>query len=58
MRSIHITDDHGDVKIVIDGAELTRLHSLSIDYLRGAPLLLSIVADVGGEKKTEHRILQ
>lgn len=47
MQSIHIISDHGKVSVIIDGAKLERLHSFSVDYVEGAPLLFSCVADVG-----------
>lgn len=47
MQSIHIISDHGKVSVIIDGAKLERLHSFSVDYVEGAPLLFSGVADVG-----------
>lgn len=55
MNSIHILSDKGRVKVVMDGAELAQLHSFSVDYVEGAPLLVSLVADLGG-KQTEHRL--
>lgn len=57
MQSIHIISDHGKVSIIIDGAKLERLHSFSIDYVKGAPLLFSCVADVGETARKEHRVL-
>lgn len=57
MQSIHIISDHGKVSIIIDGAKLERLHSFSIDYVKGAPLLFSCVADVGETAREEHRVL-
>lgn len=57
MQSIHIISDHGKVSIIIDGAKLDRLHSFSIDYVKGAPLLFSCVADVGETAREEHRVL-
>ena len=36
MQSIYIISDHGNVSIIIDGAKLERLHSFSIDYVKGA----------------------
>lgn len=57
MQSIHIVSDHGKVSIIIDGAKLERLHSFSIDYVKGAPLLFSCVADVGETAREEHRVL-
>lgn len=57
MQSIHIISDHGKVSVIIDGAKLERLHSFSVDYVEGAPLLFSCVADVGETAREEHRVL-
>lgn len=57
MQSIHIISDHGKVSVIIDGAKLERLHSFSVDYVEGAPLLFSCVADVGEPAREEHRVL-
>lgn len=51
MQSIHIISENGKVRVIIDGAELKRLHSFSVDYIEGAPLLFSCVADVGTETR-------
>lgn len=57
MNSIHIMSENGRVSVVIDGAEMKHLHSFSVDYLKGAPLLVSLVGEVGGEKQPpEHRL--
>lgn len=56
MHSIHILSERGRVNVCIDGAELNNLHSFSVDYLRGAPLLVSLVAEIGGDQKTEHKL--
>lgn len=58
MQSIHIISENGKVSVIIDGAELKRLHSFSVDYIEGAPLLFSCVADVGtGTKEEKARVL-
>ena len=58
MQSIHIISENGKVSVIIDGAELKRLHSFSVDYIKGAPLLFSCVADVGtGTKEEKARVL-
>ena len=57
MQSIHIISDHGKVSVIIDGAKLDRLHSFSVDYVEGAPLLFSCVADVGTGEREETRLL-
>ena len=58
MQSIHIISENGKVSVIIDGAELKRLHSFSVDYIEGAPLLFSCVADVGpGTKENITKLL-
>lgn len=57
MQSIHIISENGKVRVIIDGAELKRLHSFSVDYIEGAPLLFSCVADVGTGERKEMRLL-
>ena len=34
-----------------DGAKLTDVHSVSVDYIKGVPLLFSCVADIGREQE-------
>lgn len=57
MQSIHIISDHGKVSVVIDGAKLDRLHSFSVDYVEGAPLLFSCVADIGEKRSDAAKIV-
>ena len=58
MQSIHIISENGKVRVIIDGAELKRLHSFSVDYIEGAPLLFSCVADVGtGPREEKPRLV-
>lgn len=57
MQSIHIISDHGKVSVIIDGAKLDRLHSFSVDYVEGAPLLFSCVADVGEKRSDAAKIV-
>ena len=52
MQNIKIFSDNGVVKVFINGIQLTGLHSFSLDYVKGAPILFSCVADVG-EKKAD-----
>lgn len=47
MQTIQIVADGSKVKITVDGIPLTDLHSFSLDYVKGCPLLFSCVADVG-----------
>lgn len=58
MQSIHIMSENGKVSVIIDGMELKQLHSFSVDYIEGAPLLFSCVADVGtGPTKEKAKLL-
>ena len=49
----------GKVDVTVDGAKLTDVHSVSVDYIKGIPLLFACVADVGREQdeRREPRIL-
>lgn len=51
MRNIQIITENGKTKIYIDGELLEGVHSFSVDYLRGAPVLVSLVTDIGTEKQ-------
>ena len=55
MECINIRVNNGKV----DGAKLTDVHSVSVDYIKGIPLLFACVADVGREQdeRREPRIL-
>lgn len=59
MECINIRVNNGRVDVTVDGAKLTDVHSVSVDYIRGIPLLFSCVADVGLEQddRREPRIL-
>lgn len=59
MECINIRVNNGRVDVTIDGAKLPDVHSVSVDYIRGIPLLFSCVADVGREQddRREPRIL-
>lgn len=57
MKSIHIISDRGKVSVIIDGAKLDRLHSFSVDYVEGAPLLFSCVADIGEKTNGTAKII-
>lgn len=59
MECINILVNNGRVDVTVDGAKLTDVHSVSVDYIRGIPLLFSCVADVGREQddRREPRIL-
>lgn len=59
MQSINIRFENGKVNIIVDGALFRDVHSLSLDYIKGLPMLFSCVADVGREQddRREPRIL-
>lgn len=59
MECINIRVNNGLVDVTVGGAKLTDVHSVSVDYIRGIPLLFSCVADVGREQddRREPRIL-
>ena len=59
MECINIRVNNGRVDVTVDGAKLTDVHSVSVDYIRVIPLLFSCVADVGREQddRREPRIL-
>ena len=59
MKSINVRLDNGQVNVTVDGAKLTDVHSVSVDYIKGIPLLFACVADVGREQdeRREPRIL-
>ena len=59
MQSINIRFENGKVNIIVDGALFRDVHSLSLDYIKGLPMLLSCVSDVGEgqDKRREPRIL-
>lgn len=58
MQHISITADGTNVRITVDGIRLTDLHSFSLDYVKGSPLLFSCVADVGKAAGKPRGILQ
>lgn len=53
MQYIQIIADGNKVSITIDGITLTDLHSFSLDYVKGCPLLFSCVANVGGTQEQQ-----
>ena len=59
MECINIRVNNGRDDVTVDGAKLTDVHSVSVDDVRGIPLLFSCVADVGREQddRREPRIL-
>lgn len=50
MECINIRVNNGKVDVTVDGAKLTDVHSVSVDYIKGIPLLFACVADVGREQ--------
>ena len=59
MKSINVRLDNGHVNVIVDGALFLDVHSLSLDYIKGLPMLFSCVSDVGEEqdKRREPRVL-
>lgn len=49
MESINIRVDNGKVNAIVNGTLFRDVHSVGVDYIRGAPLLFSCVSDVGGK---------
>ena len=47
MQSINIRFENGKVNIIVDGALFKDVHSMSLDYIKGAPMLFACVSDVG-----------
>lgn len=47
MQNVKIITDNGQVQIYVDGHLIKGIHSFSIDYIEGEPLMLSCVADIG-----------
>lgn len=50
MESINIRVDNGKVNVIVDGALFREVHSVSVDYIKGAPLLFACVSDVGDKE--------
>lgn len=44
MECINIRVNNGKVDVTIDGAKLTDVHSVSVDYIKGIPLLFADVS--------------
>ena len=53
MREIRIITENGKTVIYIDGVRLDGVHSFSVDYLKGAPVQVSLVADIGKDEQRE-----
>ena len=58
MKSINVRLDNGQVNVIVDGALFPDVHSLSLDYIKGLPMLFACVSDVGEEQdnRREPRI--
>ena len=50
MQSINIRMENGKINVIVDGALFRDVHSLSLDYIKGAPMLFACVSDVSEEK--------
>lgn len=59
MHSINIRFEKEKVDVIVDGALFRDVHSVSVDYIKGVPLLFACVSDVGREQdeRREPRIL-
>mgnify|MGYP006986269609 FL=1 len=55
MQSINIRFENGKVNVVVDGALFKDVHSLSLDYIKGAPMLFACVSDVGDEEQGQRQ---
>lgn len=54
MQNINIRIYGGRIDVTVDGAAFRDVHSLSLDYIKGAPMLFACVADMG-EGETPRR---
>ena len=55
MQSINIRFEYGKINVIVDGALFKDVHSLSLDYIKGAPMLFACVSDVGDEKQGQRQ---
>lgn len=55
MQSSNIRFENGKVNIIVDGALFKDVHSLSLDYIKGAPMLFACVSDVSDEKQRKRQ---
>lgn len=51
MREIRIITENGKTIIYIDGVRLDGVRSFSVAYIKGAPVLVSLVADIGKDER-------
>lgn len=56
MESINIRVDNGKVNVIVNGTLFRDVHSVGVDYIRGAPLLFSCVSDIGSKQKVDIRL--
>ena len=54
MQSINIRFENGKVNIIVDGALFKDVHSLSLDYIKGAPMLFSCALTFPHQGKQLH----
>lgn len=59
MQSINIRMDNGKMNVIVDGTLFRDVHSFSLDYIRGVPLLFACVADIGpdGKERQEPKFM-
>lgn len=57
MQTIQIITSGGKVRILLNGTEIERIHSFTVEYVQGAPVLYSCVAELGEEKREDKRLL-
>lgn len=55
MQSINIRMENGKINVIVDGALFKDVHSLSLDYIKGAPMLFACVSDVSDEKQGQRQ---
>lgn len=52
MQSINIRVEHGKINVTVDGVMFKDVHSFSLDYVKGMPLLFSCVSEIN---RDEHK---
>lgn len=56
MQSINIRISNGVINVIVDGALFKDVHSFSLDYIKGAPMLFSCVSDVSPKAERREEI--
>lgn len=56
MQSINIRINNGVINVIVDGALFKDVHSFSLDYIKGAPMLFSCVSDVSPKTERQEEI--